>query len=153
MKNTILILGLIVMLSGCGDDNKRYWNVTMGDTRSVATFSLGTPLAAGTSIVPGASTNTATSPYNFFLSGGNTQCQTVYIGGTAVVEAGAKTGTINFRGYCGGFFTSDLQITLGNSTAAIKDADGNTIVEAGRSVTATISVPGTTGNTTGNIYY
>jgi hypothetical protein len=129
---------------------------------STARITFGTALSADRTglIAAGQSATFSTSNYSLYLSGGNTAlggpiaCKLHYLelGNTTVVP-GAATGTFRFDGACAGSMVSDLKIILGNSTAAILDANNNYVVEAGRSAIGTITAPGADGTSTGNIAY
>lgn len=152
------------LISGCSDPvtpTGRYWNVVMAG-QSTATITFGTPISPDrVGVIAGGSTETFnTSNYNLLIASGNTTttpCRWVDGGGTVVVAPGGQTGTINLTntngGTCVGHMTSNLEIILGNSVAGILDIHNNYIVQPGRSVTATIIAPGSTGASSGNITY
>jgi hypothetical protein len=129
---------------------------------STATITFGTALSADRTglINAGQSATYSTSNYSLYIAGGNSalgaplacKMHHIELGNTTVVP-GAKTGTFRFNGECAGQMASDLQIILGNSTAAILDANNNYVVEAGRSSVGTITAPGAVGSSTGNVSY
>jgi hypothetical protein len=160
-------LTAVSLLSSCGDgvtstaSSGRYWNVVMAGN-STARITFGTALSADRTgiIAAGLSSPYSTSNYSLYLTGGNTAlggplaCKLNYVEmGNTTVLPGAATGTFRFDGDCAGTMVSDLKIILGNSTAAILDANNNYIVEAGRSAIGTITAPGADGASTGNITY